>query len=110
MNLFRGITTVVALENASPDAVYIGRKGRGKDGIYGNPYSYEEWGDQALEMFEMYLDKRTESDLDFRRKVLELEGKELACPGNCKNKRDGRCHGDIYVKWLLAHGKGAKPK
>lgn len=108
MNLFPGMTTVVALEDASSDAVYIGRKGRGQDGLYGNPYSFEEWGDQAFVMFEVYLDKRTEEDPWFRGKVLELEGKELACPGNCKKKRDGRCHGDAYVKWLARHGRGKR--
>jgi Domain of unknown function (DUF4326) len=102
VNLF-GHTTVVALEDASPDAIYIGRAGRGQDGTYGNPYTVEEWGEQALVMFDVYLNDRCEKDAAFRAKVFELDGKELACPGNCKKRGNKKCHGDSYVRWLDEH-------
>lgn len=98
-NLF-GHTTVVGLRDASPGYIYIGRAGRGEKGTYGNPYSREEWGDQALVMFDLYLDQTTEKDPVFRSAVLDLDGQELACPGNCK---PGPCHGDYYVTWLGKH-------
>lgn len=61
--------------------------------IFGNPYSFEEYGDQAIPMFKEYFislirdGKITKSHLEV------LRGQRLGC--SCKPKP---CHGDIIAK------------
>lgn len=48
--------------------------------------------------------KQIDNDPEFRKAVLGLRGKILACW--CKSaKGGGSCHGDIIVEWLEAHSE-----
>lgn len=89
------MTTIVVNLRAKPYDVYIGRAGKGFDGYFGNPYRVEIHGDKAISLFKKYFISRLNSDLDFRRRVLELRGKRLGC--FCKPRP---CHGDIIAEWI----------
>ena len=94
-------TTVVNLKRSQYD-VYIGRRGRGLDGYFGNPFRIKRYGDGAhlheiMEAYRRYFSNRIEADAEFRRRVLELSGKRLGC--FCK---PGPCHGDVIAEWLNA--------
>ena len=95
-------TKVVNLRN-SPYEVYIGRAGHGRDGYFGNPHliglcplcGEEHTRDEAIAEFKKDFLVRIERDAEFRRRVLELKGKILACFCAPKN-----CHGNVYKEWL----------
>lgn len=90
-----GITFVVNLRK-KPYDVYIGRKGKGHDGYFGNPFSVRQYGpEQAMARFIQYFEDRVERDSKFRNEVLKLQGKTLGC--FCK---PGPCHGDVIARWL----------
>lgn len=101
-------TVVVNIKHESAD-VYIGR-GRqrthmlntpiGRDGWLGNPFSVEEFGDKAIDMFVEVFEARLADDMEFRRAVLALRGKKLGC--YCKPKR---CHGDHIAQWIDGHSE-----
>lgn len=78
-----------------PSFVYIGRKGRGFDGYFGNPYPLqkEEERGATLGRYRAYLEDRIEKDPEFRQRVAELSGKTLVC--FCHPKP---CHGDILAE------------
>ena len=88
-------TIVTRLAGAPMDAIYIGRAGRGESGYFGNPFPREE--PDCLAKWEANFMERVGRDRDYRRAVFALEGKTLACPGNCK---PGPCHGDVFVRWI----------
>jgi len=91
-----GQTTVVNMQQDDFD-VYIGRKGRGWGGYFGNPFRRtprEPPGD-TLVRFERYFLERVESDQEFRARVLGLAGKRLGC--FCK---PNPCHGDAIARWV----------
>lgn len=91
-------TRIVSI--TSPYDIYIGRVGQGQDGMLGNPFVIAEYGRAlSLELYRVYLYRRAELDCEFRRRLLECEGKTLGCPGNCK-VRGLACHGDIIIGWL----------
>lgn len=78
---------------------YIGRWGRGQDGTFGNPFDVDSYGREvSLELYRVYLYRLAELDPDFKRRLLELEGEVLGCPGNCSPGL--ACHGDIIIEWL----------
>jgi hypothetical protein len=88
-------TKVVNLYREEFD-VYIGRKGKGQDGYFGNPYDMRNFSRaECLEMYRQWFERKIEYDSVFREKVLRLRGKRLGC--FCKPKA---CHGDIIVAWL----------
>lgn len=95
-------TTVVNIRKDFYD-VYIGRAGKGQDGYFGNPHVVgycplcrkTHKRDEAIPLFREYFNKRIAEDVEFRERVLELEGKRLGC--FCKPQE---CHGDIYIEWL----------
>ncbi len=100
-------TTVVNIRK-DPYDIYIGRAGKGRDGYYGNPHivgycplcrKTHKRG-EAIEFFKEYFDKRIESDVEFKERVLELQGKRLGC--FCA---PNFCHGDIYKEWLDGQGE-----
>lgn len=98
-------TEVIHIKNSkgTPDEVYIGRAGKGKDGYYGNPVSRgkkcPECGNthynptDTLPCFRKYLNRRLENDQEFKRRVAALAGKTLVC--FCK---PNSCHGDYLAE------------
>lgn len=98
-------TKVINIKNAkdSPDEVYIGREGHGKDGYFGNPILLHkecpECGEvhtakgSTLQCYEKYLVNRLKTDEVFKKRVASLSGKTLVC--FCK---PNKCHGDILAK------------
>ena len=93
------MTTVVNIHHGEAYDVYIGRKGKGHDGYFGNPdrlfpgYSRDE----AIRRYHSYFLQRIATDPEFRRRVLELRGKRLGC--FCSPKA---CHGDVIAAWVDA--------
>ncbi len=80
----------------SPKYVYIGRKGLGFSGYFGNPYRPKE-GDRhgsTLKKYKVYLEERLRTDKEFYDRFVELKDKTLVC--FCKPKRCG----DIMVEFL----------
>ena len=77
--------------------VYIGRKGRGYSGYFGNPFrlDYGEPRGSTLNLFKAYFLDRMKKDSKYRASILGLTGKRLGC--FCK---PGPCHGDIIANYL----------
>jgi len=77
--------------------VYIGRKGKGHDGYFGNPFRLKHEGERAeiLELYRKYFYNRLDTDPEFKSRILGLKDKVLGC--FCKPKL---CHGDVIVEWL----------
>lgn len=98
-------TTVVNIHR-EPFDVYIGRAGRGHDGVFGNPVVPGEPcpvcgdlhgdGGDTLACFTV-LFERAVRDPSSRAKIEELRGKRLGC--FCKPKP---CHGDVIADYLNA--------
>lgn len=74
--------------------VYIGRKGQGQDGYFGNPFSARSRSENIAH-YQKWFERRMISDKDFRRRVMRLEGKRLFC--FCAPLA---CHGDVIIEWL----------
>ncbi len=93
-------TKVVNLKKEKYD-VYIGRKGRGHEGYFGNPFSAREHGRaKCIAMFQEYFYMRMAKDEVFAKRVVsELSGKRLGC--FCSPLP---CHGDVYAEYLNGHG------
>lgn len=89
-------TTVVNIYFSSYD-IYIGRKGKGQDGYFGNPFvlTPQEARGATIERFKEYFYTRLAKDPEFKRCVHELRGKVLGC--FCK---PGPCHGDIIADYV----------
>ena len=77
--------------------VYIGRKGKGHDGYFGNPFHLNNEGErtEVLELYRKYFYNRLATDPEFKSRILGLKDKILGC--FCKPKL---CHGDVIVEWL----------
>lgn len=77
--------------------VYIGRKGKGHDGYFGNPFRITKFQPRhkSILNYEMYFTARMRTDTEFERRINELAGKTLVC--FCKPLL---CHGDIIAKYL----------
>jgi hypothetical protein len=99
------VTRIVNIRTGSYD-VYIGRPGRGRNGIFGNPYpvwvkcvrcgELHTTPASTLPCFRAYFEERVRTDDTFRLHTLRLRGKTLGCyckPGN-------PCHGKVIVEWL----------
>ncbi len=95
MNLFN-ITRVVNIRK-EPYDVYIGRKGHGQDGYFGNPFNVRDYERPAecMNDYVEYFMRRVTVDKEFRDRVFSIKGKTLGC--FCK---PGPCHGDVIVGWL----------
>lgn len=94
--LDEGMIRVVNIRNERYD-VYIGRKGKGEDGFFGNPFQIGRDGDRN-EVIRFYRDwflQKVEKDMVFRQEILELKGKVLGC--FCKPEA---CHGDVIKDWV----------
>lgn len=97
--------------------VYVGRKGHGQDGYYGNdhvaayigdclacwsegcPRIYH-YGDDALKFYALDLEARWKADPEFRRRAIaELPGRDLGC--FCVRKDgSGECHAKILAAFV----------
>lgn len=75
--------------------VYIGRKGAGHDGRFGNPFRHGPDGtrDEAIGRFSLWLQGRLVTDPDMKEAVKRLHGRTLVC--FCKPKA---CHGDVLER------------
>lgn len=96
-------TSVVNLKYSKYD-VYIGRKGHGKDGYFGNPIiigrrcicgMFHCHPGGTIDCFTEYFYKRLAHDPLFKERVEQLRGKRLGC--FCK---PDPCHGDVIVEYL----------
>jgi len=87
--------TVVVNLYREPYDVYIGRKGKGHDGTWGNPFSNGTRGENIARYYDWI---RTQPDLLSR--LWELKGKRLGC--FCKPLP---CHGDVLVELVHEYCK-----
>ncbi len=91
-------TTVVNIR-AEEYNVYIGRKGKGEDGYFGNQFDMRNFSrKKCLELYAENFYQRIKNDSIFREKILALRGKVLGC--FCKPQD---CHGDIIAEYVNAH-------
>lgn len=79
--------------------VYVGRPGKGRDSIFGNPFSVTQHGIAALAKFRVYFLDRVQKDLDFYDAVMALEGKCLGC--FCVDEDGlGACHAKTIAAFV----------
>jgi Domain of unknown function (DUF4326) len=91
-------TQVVNIRREAFD-VYIGRRGHGHDGYFGNPFRTPPLArEEALARYRASFHERLKNDPQFRRRVLALKGKRLGC--FCAPLA---CHGDVIAQWLERH-------
>ncbi len=87
---------------------YIGRKGRGKEGCWGNPFApfdrSEKSVAECLFNYRTYLVHRLDTDPAFRERFLLLKGKRLGCfcapLGGLDGALPWKCHGQIMAAIL----------
>ena len=79
--------TVANIKLKEPYDIYIGRKGKGQDGFWGNPFSKGN-REENIAKFEEYL--LSPRGLPLMKALPELLNKRLGC--FCKPEA---CHGDI---------------
>ena len=92
------MTTIVNIQDATYD-VYIGRKGRGEEGYFGNPFTLQQYPDRRtlLLVYRRWFWNRVNEDIEYRERVMGLKGLVLGC--FCK---PAECHGDVIKAWLDA--------
>lgn len=95
--------------------VYIGRPGKGQDGPFGNPIEVcricsicEEFHGtkgSTLPCFERYAKERAEEDQEWKKRVIDLQGKTLGC--FCGPNQP--CHGHVLLQLASewAEGEGS---
>ena len=96
-------TRVVNIKVTPVFDVYVGRRGHGHDGYFGNPVirgqhcqlcGTTHWDDgSTLPCFERWARRRVSADPTWRTKVASLRGKVLGC--FCA---PGPCHGDVLAR------------
>lgn len=76
---------------------YIGRKGKGQDGYWGNPFKLSDNAirGSSLNKYENYLVNKLKTDERFNQSFYALKGVTLVC--FCKPEP---CHGDVMKKYL----------
>jgi Domain of unknown function (DUF4326) len=95
--------------SSSPKVVHCKRASRGsfvyigRPTIFGNPFRLADPTDDAeregvLVRYAEYFQARIASDLEFRRAVESLRGRDLGCW--CAPRR---CHGEVILAWLATH-------
>jgi len=96
------LTRIVNLFDEDYD-VYIGRKGFGMDGYFGNPYRLNKDGPrhEIMMKYQKYFRKRLNNDPDFATKIRALRGMTLGC--YCKPRA---CHGDFIAAYLNGYMDG----
>lgn len=92
-------TTVVNILHGNHYDTYIGRRGKGQSGYFGNPYRLEDDSDRArtssIAKFRNYFYNRLKTDIEFKEAIHRLRGLKLGC--FCKPKA---CHGDVIAEYL----------
>ncbi len=98
---------IVNLRLGQPFDVYMGRRGHGHDGYFGNVVvagqRCPECGGvhltrkSTLPCFARHFNRRVERDVEYRRRIEALEG-DLGC--FCA---PDPCHVEIIVAWLVKH-------
>lgn len=99
-------TSVVNIHHGGAYDIYIGRPGKGKPGLLGNPIvpggpcpvcgGSHGRNQQLLDCYRRWLFRRLRIDREYRALVRSCHGKALGC--FCK---PGPCHGDVLVKAAL---------
>lgn len=84
-------TKVVNIKNGDEFDVYIGRKGHGQTGYFGNPFN-EGSRSKRIQQFKEYAIDRINTDPEYKEKIKELYGKRLGC--FCHPLP---CHGDVLA-------------
>lgn len=98
VDLFGKSPTRVVNLHSDGCEVYIGRAGKKQSGYFGNPKSITdafENREDKIKAFKQYFYHRLALEPEFKKRILELQGKTLGC--FCKPKN---CHGDIIVEYL----------
>ncbi len=77
--------------------VYIGRRGRGHDGYFGNPFRIQPGTPRgsSIQKYSNYFYGRIEQDPEFKAAIHNLKGKTLAC--FCAPLP---CHGNVIARYL----------
>lgn len=96
------MTEVVNIRKSKYD-IYIGRRGKGEDGYFGNPHPIgyckvcNRVHDRAdsINEFKKYFYDRIAKDKEFLQRVKELKDKKLGC--FCA---PAMCHGEVYKRFL----------
>lgn len=93
----RKLCIVVNLRKTSEYDVYVGRAGHGQDGYFGSPFLLEpcEERGSTLLRYKKYFDERIKNDEEFKRRIMKLAGKRIAC--FCK---PNACHADIIAQYV----------
>lgn len=98
----------------NPYDVYIGRAGKGQEGLFGNPVRMDarcprchlvhRTAGATLPCYEDYLRERLSADAVFKEKFLALHGKTLGCfcapAGGIEARYPWICHGQVMLKVL----------
>lgn len=91
------VTRAVNLRREEFD-VYVGRRGHGFLGYFGNPFGRAGAPrGEALRLFVPWFGRKVLEDVEFLVRVLELRGLRLGC--FC---RPLPCHGQVYVDFIEA--------
>lgn len=85
-------TKIANISKGESYDVYIGRKGHGHDGYFGNPFD-EGNRSEKIRKFTKYAALRIQHDPAYKKQVKELHGKTLGC--FCHPLP---CHGDVLAK------------
>ena len=90
-------------EPMQPGDIYVGRKGHGHDGYFGNPFivGVESQRAKILGLYEEHARRRVASEPEFRQRVAGLHGKRLFC--FCAPKD---CHGDVLERMAAELAEG----
>lgn len=96
-------TSVINIKDApsdwqtDPQYVYIGRKGKGLSGRFGNPFKLDNEKDRLLVLsrYKNMFYRLLNMNEQFFEEVMDLNGKTLVC--FCK-PRD--CHGDVIAEFV----------
>jgi hypothetical protein len=89
-------TVDIGRDNSGGKKKHMNNTEVGESGWLGNPYPAGRHGRQeCIELFREDFKERLESDPEFRRAVLALEGEILGC--YCKPKP---CHGDVIQEFI----------
>lgn len=78
--------------------VYIGRRGRGHDGYFGNPFPLQGSREECLRKYTEWFHREVDRNPEFKNRVLALKHKTLVC--FCAPLP---CHGHVIAQYLEQH-------